>query len=160
MIAMNTLKFRLLKACAVATDFVRGRLKMKKIAKNADPTQVLLSTIHEPYANQVLFNIDGTMKGKPYRKQEDVRKIEVDDFTDAYLMFCALGDPGTGACNNCCGYGLCIIDDSVNGLHFEMLVKPRRFPANTIATMTVTSISGNPFPIRTVYFTRKKNSTT
>lgn len=37
MIAMNTLKFRLLKACAVATDFVRGRLKMKKIAKMQTP---------------------------------------------------------------------------------------------------------------------------
>ena len=42
MIAMNKLKFRLLKACAVAIGFVRGRLKMKKIAK--------MQTLHRYYS--------------------------------------------------------------------------------------------------------------
>ena len=111
---------------------------------------------HEPYANSVLFNPDGTPKGKPYKRQERVRKICVGEFADAYLMFCSLGDHGTGFVHGKGGYSECVINDSANGLHFEMLVKPQRYPLHTIATLTVKCDEGISFPIDTVYFIKEQ----
>ena len=111
---------------------------------------------HEPYANSVLFNPDGTPKGKPYKRQERVRKICVGEFADAYLIFCSLGDHGTGFVHGKGGYSECVINDSANGLHFEMLVKPQRYPLHTIATLTVKCDEGISFPIDTVYFIKEQ----
>lgn len=111
---------------------------------------------HEPYAMKVLLNSDGTPKGKPYKRQERVRKICVEEFADAYLTFCSLGDHGTGYVRGKGGYSECVIDDSANGLHFEMLVKPQRYPLHTIATLTVKCDEGFSFPIDTVYFIKEQ----
>lgn len=111
---------------------------------------------HDPYANSVLFNSDGTPKGKPYKRQKRVRKICVGEFADAYLMFCSLGDHGTGFVHSKGGYGECVINDSANGLHFEMLVKPQRYPLHTIATLTVKCDEGISFPIDIVYFIKEQ----
>ena len=123
-------------------------------AEDAEPTEVLLSAPQGHSICKVLYNGNGTLKGKPYRKQEDIRMIKVSDFTEAYLMFCSFGNQESVTSKNHGGYELCAIDNSKEGLHFEMLVKPRRYPANTIATMTVISMTGFNIPIRTIYFVK------
>lgn len=124
----------------------------RNYAEDAEPTGVLLSVPHKSLTSNVLYDDDGSLKGAPYRNQEDVRLIKVRDITEAYLMFCRFGDQETITSKNHGGYELCAIDNSKEGLHFEMLVKPRKYPANTIATMSVINKNAYDVPMRTLYF--------
>ena len=166
---MSNIISRLKNLCASVKDFVTSRFteKQKQVgateeiheaAEHAGSTQVLLSAPPCRPISKVLYNDDGTLKGTPYRNQEDVRLIKVSDFAEAYLLFCGFGNQETVTSKNRGGYERCVIDNLDEGLHFEMLVKPRRSPANSIATMSVTSASDNDVPICTIYFVKVNDS--
>ena len=142
----------------VSTIRPNDEIQRLNTAEHAEPTEVLPSASEDRAVSKVLYNDDGTLKGTPYRNQEDVRLIKVSGFAEAYILFLSFGNQETVTSKNRSGYEQCAIDNREEGLHFEMLVKPRRYPANTIATMSVTSASGNDVPIRTIYIVRVNDS--
>ena len=183
---MSNIISRLKNICASVKDFIKGKLaKIKEqvektmagtihpmvntirpndeiqrqnTAEHAEHTGVLPSASHDRPVSKVLYNDDGTLKGTPDRNQEDVRLVKVSGFAEAFILFCSFGNQETVTSKNRGCYEQCAIDNLGERFHFEMLVKPRRYPANTIATMSVTSASDNDVPVRTIYFVKTGDS--
>lgn len=151
---MNKTIFRLMRTYSAVRSFLRDRLLAEKGAADTVPAKEQQDNSHEPYAVSVLLNPEGTPKGKPYKRQERVRKICVSEIAEACRLFSSLGDRSTGFVQDSGGFGMCAIDDTANGLHFRMLVKPLRYPLHTVATLTITCDEGFSFPVDTVYFIR------
>ena len=139
-------------------DKKMDEVQPQNTAEHAESTKILPFASPKSVVSKALYNDDGILKGMPYRKQEDVRIIKVSGFAEAFILFCSFGNQETVTSKNSGGYEQCAIDNLDEGLHFEMLVKPRRYPANTIATMSVTSASGNDVPICTIYFVKVNDS--
>lgn len=64
-------------------------------AEHAEPNEVLPSASVDRPVSKVLYNDDGTLKGMPYRNQEDVRLIKVSGFAEAFILFCSFGNQET-----------------------------------------------------------------
>lgn len=105
----------------------------------------------EPYATAILLP-HGTPVGKPYKRQKEVRRMNVADFAEAYNLFIRLGDTAKATVRNKGGYYAYKTRDSKGGIRFELTAKPRRYPVHSIATLRITPDEGRSFPLKEIIF--------
>lgn len=131
----------------------------EKAKETAEETQKAANTrmpvpgqrAEEPYATAILLP-HGTPVGKPYKRQKEVRRMNVADFAEAYNLFIRLGDTAKATVRNKGGYYAYKTRDSKGGIRFELTAKPRRYPVHAIATLRITPDEGRSFPLKEIIF--------
>lgn len=119
--------------------------------KVPDAPRPALKPVEEAYARMILLP-HGVPVGKPYKRQKEVRRMNVVNFAEAYSLFISLGDVAEAIVTNKGGYFVYKIRDSKGSLHFELSAKPRHYPVHAIATLKITPDEGYDFPLKEVIF--------